>query len=146
MGDANYPPKLSEEIARLKELDVPWSATLLVSSMDPVESTSAAREIQGNQLDDSTSATHGYWVGAKGVLIPGDGEDDLAKQLKDQVATAENDESITELLELWITAEPTLSGAQLDELRPLVFGRVFGDFEEKLSRSHNSDSAQGGGY
>jgi hypothetical protein len=146
MGEVNYPPKLGREIARLKEIDAHWTADLLVGAQNPTEGSSMAREGHLEPQDESTAAADGYWVGARGVLLPDDGEDNLGQELKDQAATAETDEAKASLLKLWITAEPTLSVAELGALHPLVFGRIFGEVEQHLSGSRNSDNPQGGGY
>jgi hypothetical protein len=145
-GKIEYSGKLREEIRRLEETNVHWSADLLVSAIEPTEGSSRADE---SETESTTEvAADGGWIGSRGLLLPGDVTGgDMVRELRNQTAAAaRTEESASDLLGLWITVEPLLSDAEMDELRRATFARIFGDHENEVTLSRNSDGPEGGGY
>lgn len=144
MGDnVNYPAKLGEEIRRLEEAGLRWSAELLVKGVEPTQGSSSSEAPQ----KDSATAADGRWIGSLGVLTAANEAENLAQELRQRVAdVSDTADSKAKLLQAWIATEPFLSQAELDELRPAVLTQIFGGQEEQVTLSRNSNGAQGGGY
>ncbi|GAA3628753.1 hypothetical protein GCM10022419_136610 [Nonomuraea rosea] len=144
-NSAGYSAKLGAEIHKLEEAGLTLSPELLINATEPTESLASAGDPYHRA--DSPTTARGYWIGSLAVLGAATEAESVVEKLRQRTAAApDTADEKARLLELWIAAEPLLSEAELQEVRPIVLRHLFGDDEGRVNLSRNSGDAQGGGY
>jgi hypothetical protein len=90
----------------------------------------------------------GRFVASRGILMGEREAENLVQELRERLGSSQDedpDEAKEQLLGLWMIAERCLVEAEINELRPAVFRRLFGEDDVKLAFSRGGQR-QGGGY